>query len=253
MKSQWGNYKPSVEGTEASTTWFKMCSFAPQAKSINYAMSEEPKAFAFAESVWDGTVGGYGGAALNQPDFTGNTYFDNAAVYAGSGTADKKFLNTFFMSGVLGAGTGGVGTDDPAGRAEVLKKTSQDWAPVVWIMNYLDAAAEKLAAGGPTNQAAAKLAFDYVAGAYLGCGQNNPVALPESPKITYSGKTFIDGGPTLYTPAGTTQKRSSNTGQQETFNGNTNIASKAVLVVKSLNEGPTLMGINVIKDSLLTV
>merc|ERR1711871_937824 len=35
--------------------------------------------------------------------------------------------------------------------------------------------------------------------------------------------------------------------------GNTNIASKAVLVVKTLNEGPTLNGINVIKDSLLTV
>merc|ERR1712164_225863 len=61
------------------------------------------------------------------------------------------------------------------------------------------------------------------------------------------------GGPTLYTPAGTTQKRSSNTGQQETFNGNTNIASQAVLVVKTLNEGPTLNGINVIKDTLLTV
>merc|ERR1719399_1891185 len=66
-------------------------------------------------------------------------------------------------------------------------------------------------------------------------------------------ETFTTGGPTLYTPAGTTQKRSSNTGQQETFNGNTNIASKAVLVVKTLNEGPTLNGINVIKDSLLTV
>merc|ERR1719181_1483178 len=65
--------------------------------------------------------------------------------------------------------------------------------------------------------------------------------------------TFTTGGPTLYTPAGTTQKRSSNTGQQETFNGNTNIASQAVLVVKTLNEGPTLNGINVIKDSLLTV
>merc|ERR1712159_824400 len=48
-------------------------------------------------------------------------------------------------------------------------------------------------------------------------------------------------------------KRSSNTGQQETFNGVTNIASQAVLVVKTLNEGPTLNGINVIKDSLLTV
>merc|ERR1711871_164657 len=35
--------------------------------------------------------------------------------------------------------------------------------------------------------------------------------------------------------------------------GNTNIASKAVLAVKTLNEGPTLNGINVIKDSLLTV
>merc|ERR1719274_137158 len=108
----------------------------------------------------------------------------------------------------------------------------------------------RLAAGGTANQAAAKLAFDYVAGAYLGCGQNNPVALPSTPNVTYSGKTFTTGGPTLYTPAGTTQKRSSNTGQQETFNGNTNIASKAVLVVKTLNEGPTL---NVIKDSLLTV
>merc|ERR1711968_429686 len=131
-----------------------------------------------------------------------------------------------------------MGTDDPAGRAEVLKKTSQDWAPVVWIMKYLDEAASKLAAGGAANTAAAKLAFDYVAGAYLGCGQNNPVALPSTPNVTYTGKTFVDGGPTLYTPAGTTQKRSSNTGQQETFNGNTNIASKAVLVIK---------------DSLLTV
>merc|ERR1719181_1340149 len=65
--------------------------------------------------------------------------------------------------------------------------------------------------------------------------------------------TFTTGGPTLYTPAGTTQKRSSNTGQQETFNGNEKIASQAVLVVKTLNEGPTLNGINVIKDSLLTV
>merc|ERR1719274_519556 len=111
----------------------------------------------------------------------------------------------------------------------------------------------RIAAGGTTNQAAAKLAFDYVAGAYLGCGQNNPVALPSTPNVTYSGKTFTTGGPTLYTPAGTTQKRSSNTGQQETFNGNTNIASKAVLVVKTLNEGPTLAGINVIKDSLITV
>merc|ERR1712159_580224 len=48
-------------------------------------------------------------------------------------------------------------------------------------------------------------------------------------------------------------KRSSNTGQQETFNGVSNIASQAILVVKTLNEGPTLNGINVIKDSLLTV
>ena len=71
--------------------------------------------------------------------------------------------------------------------------------------------------------------------------------------MTYAGKTFTTGGPMLYTPAGTTQKRSSNTGQQETFEGNTSIASQAILVVKTLNEGPTLNGINVIKDSLLTV
>merc|ERR1719274_478827 len=251
MVSQWGTYKPSVP--DSKSTWFKMCNFAPQARTISYAMEQSPKAFALAQSVWDGTLGGYGGASLNQPDFTGNTYFDNAAVYAGSGTADKKFLNTFFVSGVLGASTGGVGTDDAAGRAEILKKTSQDWAPVVWIMKYLDEAAAKLAAGGPANQAAAKLAFDYVAGAYLGCGQKNPVPLPPTPNVTYSGGNFTTGGPTLYTPAGTTQKRSSNTGQQETFNGVTNIASKAILVVKTLNDGPTLSGINVIKDSLLTV
>merc|ERR1711871_215830 len=35
--------------------------------------------------------------------------------------------------------------------------------------------------------------------------------------------------------------------------GNTKIAFQAILVVKTLNEGPTLNGINVIKDSLLTV
>merc|ERR1740138_1005524 len=200
-----------------------MCNFAPQAKSISYAMSQDPRTVSFA------------------------------APYSGTGTANKKFLNAFFQASLLGAGAGGVGTNDPAGRAEVLKKTSQDWAPVVWMMKYLDEAASKLAAGGVANQAAARLAFDYVAGAYLGCGQNNPVPLPTSPNVTYAGKTFTTGGPTLYTPAGTTQKRSSNTGQQETFNGNTNIASQAVLVVKTLNEGPTLAGINVIKDSRLTV
>ena len=252
MKSQWGNYLPSTEGN-VEKTWGMMCNFAPQAKSINYAMSQDPKSFSFAASVWDGTVGGFGGKKINEPDFSGNTYFDNAALYAGTGTANKKFLNAFFQAGLLGAGVGGVGTEDPAGRAEVLKKTSKDWAPVVWIMKYLDEAASKLAAGGTANQAAARLAYDYVAGAYLGCGQNNPVPLPTSPNVTYAGKTFTTGGPTLYTPAGTTQKRSSNTGQQETFDGNTNIASQAILVVKTLNEGPTLNGINVIKDSLLTV
>jgi hypothetical protein len=252
MVSQWGNYKPSTEGN-VEKTWGMMCNFAPQAKSISYAMSQDPRTFSFAASVWDGTVGGFGGKAINEPDFSGNTYFDNAALYSGTGTANKKFLNAFFQASLLGAGAGGVGTNDPAGRAEVLKKTSQDWAPVVWMMKYLDEAASKLAAGGVANQAAARLAFDYVAGAYLGCGQNNPVPLPTSPNVTYAGKTFTTGGPTLYTPAGTTQKRSSNTGQQETFNGNTNIASQAVLVVKTLNEGPTLAGINVIKDSLLTV
>ena len=252
MKSQWGNYLPSTEGN-VEKTWGMMCNFAPQAKSINYAMSQDPKTFSFAASVWDGTVGGFGGKAINEPDFSGNTYFDNAALYAGTGTANKKFLNAFFQAGLLGAGVGGVGTEDPAGRAEVLKKTSKDWAPVVWIMKYLDEAASKLAAGGTANQAAARLAYDYVAGAYLGCGQNNPVPLPTSPNVTYAGKTFTTGGPTLYTPAGTTQKRSSNTGQQETFEGNTSIASQAILVVKTLNEGPTLNGINVIKDSLLTV
>merc|ERR1719407_139340 len=225
MKSQWGNYLPSTEGN-VENTWGLMCNFAPQAKSINYAMSQDPKSFSFAASVWDGTLGGYGGATLNQPDFTGNTYFDNAAIYSGTGTSNKKFLNAFFQAGLLGAGVGGVGTEDPAGRAEVLKKTSQDWAPVVWIMKYLDEAASKLAAGGVANQAAARLAYDYVAGAYLGCGQNNPVPLPTSPNVTYAGKTF---------------------------KGNTNIASQAILVVKTLNEGPTLNGINVIKDSLLTV
>merc|ERR1740127_443785 len=190
MVSQWGNYKPSTEGN-VEKTWGMMCNFAPQAKSISYAMSQDPRTFSFAASVWDGTVGGFGGKAINEPDFSGNTYLDNAA--------------------------------------------------------------SKLAAGGIVNTAAARLAFDYVAAAYLGCGQNNPVPLPTSPNVTYAGKTFTTGGPTLYTPAGTTQKRSSNTGQQETFNGNTNIASQAVLVVKTLNEGPTLAGINVIKDSLLTV
>jgi len=252
MVSQWGNYKPSTEGN-VEKTWGMMCNFAPQAKSISYAMSQTPRTFSFAASVWDGTVGGFGGKAINEPDFSGNTYFDNAAIYSGTGTQNKKFLNAFFQAGLLGAGVGGVGTEDPAGRAEVLKKTSQDWAPVVWMMKYLDEAATKLAAGGIANQAAARLAYDYVAAAYLGCGQNNPVPLPTSPNVTYAGKTFTTGGPTLYTPAGTTQKRSSNTGQQETFNGNTNIASQAVLVVKTLNEGPTLNGINVIKDSLLTV
>merc|ERR1719253_326521 len=228
MVSQWGNYKPSTEGN-VEKTWGMMCNFAPQAKSISYAMSQTPRTFSFAASVWDGTVGGFGGKAINEPDFSGNTYFDNAAIYSGTGTQNKKFLNAFFQAGLLGAGVGGVGTEDPAGRAEVLKKTSQDWAPVVWMMKYLDEAATKLAAGGIANQAAARLAYDYVAAAYLGCGLNNPVPLPTSPNVTYAGKTFTTGGPTLYTPAGTTQKRSSNTGQQETFNGNTNIASQAIL------------------------
>ena len=60
MKSQWGNYLPSTEGN-VEKTWSMMCNFAPQAKSINYAMSQDPKTFSFAASVWDGTVGGFGG------------------------------------------------------------------------------------------------------------------------------------------------------------------------------------------------
>merc|ERR1719181_2465066 len=92
-----------------------MCNFAPQAKSISYAMSQTPRTFSFAASVWDGTVGGFGGKAINEPDFSGNTYFDNAAIYSGTGTQNKKFLNAFFQAGLLGAGVGGVGTEDPAG------------------------------------------------------------------------------------------------------------------------------------------
>merc|ERR1712224_532725 len=176
-----------------------MCNLAPQARSINYAMSQDPRSFALAESVWDGVVGAYGGKALNEPAFAGNTYFDNAALYAGGGTADTKFLNTYFQTGLIGAGPGGCGTNNSKGRAEILKKTSQDWVPVTWIMKYLDEAASKIAAGGTANVALAKTAYDYVAGAYFGCGENNPVALPTTPNITRREDPPA-GGPHLLDP-----------------------------------------------------
>jgi len=250
--TQWGNYEPSTKDSKG-VGWARMCSLAPQARSINYAMSQDPRSFALAESVWDGVVGAYGGKALNEPAFAGNTYFDNAALYAGGGTADTKFLNTYFQTGLIGAGPGGCGTNNSKGRAEILKKTSQDWVPVTWIMKYLDEAASKIAAGGTANVALAKTAYDYVAGAYFGCGENNPVALPTTPNITYGGKTHQLEGPTYWTPASTAQKRSSNYDQQETVGNTTNLATKVVNVMKELNVGPTASGISVIKDAILTV
>jgi len=250
--TQWGNYEPSTKDA-SGVGWAQMCNLAPQARSINYAMSQDPRSFALAESVWDGVVGAYGGKALNEPAFAGNTYFDNAALYAGGGTADTKFLNTYFQTGLIGAGPGGCGTNNSKGRAEILKKTSQDWVPVTWIMKYLDEAASKIAAGGSANIALANTAYDYVAAAYFGCGENNPVALPTTPNITYGGKTHQLEGPTYWTPASTAQKRSSNYDQQETVGNTTNLATKVVNVMKELNAGPTAAGISVIKDAILTV
>merc|ERR1712118_445692 len=82
--TQWGNYEPSTKDSKG-VGWAQMCTLAPQARSINYAMSQDPRSFALAESVWDGLVGAYGG------------------------TADTKFLNTYFQTGLIGAGPGGCG------------------------------------------------------------------------------------------------------------------------------------------------
>merc|ERR1719207_189221 len=201
--TQWGNYEPSTKDSKG-VGWAQMCNLAPQARSINYAMSQDPRSFALAESVWDGLAGA-------------------------------------------------CGTNNSKGRAEILKKTSQDWVPVTWIMKYLDEAASKIAAGGTANVALANTAYDYVAAAYFGCGENNPVALPTTPNITYGGKTHQLEGPTYWTPASTAQKRSSNYDQQETVGNTTNLATKVVNVMKELNVGPTASGISVIKDAILTV
>ena len=53
-------------------------------------------------------------------------YLDNFALYTGGGTADAKFLNKYFQSSLIGAGPCGCGTNKYKGRAEFLKKTSQD-------------------------------------------------------------------------------------------------------------------------------
>merc|ERR1719321_1441157 len=132
-------YEPS----DPNGPWTSLCAVAAQARAMDSDAVNNLKdeaGFQKAKAIWDSN-------AFNKPDFSGTTYFDKTMAFN-----DNKmfFLDEFFQSGILGAKAGGAGTDDFAARAQIVKKTTQDWVPVTWIMNRLDVLMEELTpARGP--------------------------------------------------------------------------------------------------------
>ena len=120
-------YEPS----DPNGPWTSLCAVAAQARAMDSDAVNNLKdeaGFQKAKAIWDSN-------AFNKPDFSGTTYFDKTMAFNDN---KMNFLDEFFQSGILGAKAGGAGTDDFAARAQIVKKTTQDWVPVTWIMNRLD-------------------------------------------------------------------------------------------------------------------
>merc|ERR1712205_285122 len=87
-----------------------------------------------------------------------------------------------FRSGIQ---TGGSGTKAPSGSSSnaanqlILEKTSAYWVAVTHVQYNLDMAEINLAAN---RTAEAKANLDSAAAAYFGCGDTNPVPLPNPPQ-----------------------------------------------------------------------
>jgi len=249
MTSEWGDYTPST----ANGTWTSKCNIAAQARAIAYAADLRPTPnYPMAEGIWKGTwpaQPNYGAPTLNEPDFTGNEYFDDNAIWwspTTGGDPDKKFLSTVFLNAISPTG---LGTVDKDGRGHVLKTTSQDWLSVTYIMKSLADATTGISAGGDAGQTAAQTAYDHIAATFLGCGNKNPVALPTFPNVTW-GTTYATKGPTYYTVAGTMQEMSVSYGQQ---NATSKASTAAEGVVAELLKGPSAAGVTSITDAVLTV
>merc|ERR1719324_1317714 len=199
---------------------------------------EDEAGFQKAKAIWDSN-------AFNKPDFSGTTYFDKTMAFNDN---KMNFLDEFFQSGILGAKAGGAGTDDFAARAQIVKKTTQDWVPVTWIMNRLDVLMAELTPTrgpppgtptgpppgtptGPPGTATARVAmphhsatpaqqalFDDIAALWFGCGETNPAPLDKGVKDGWKGlyrpgtedKRYQAFGPEKWSPSGRATARADN-------------------------------------------
>ena len=230
-------YEPS----DPNGPWTSLCAVAAQARAMDSDAVDKlanEAGFQKAKAIWDSN-------SFNKPDFSGTTYFDKTKAFN-----DNKvnFLDEFFQSGILGAKPGGAGTDDFDARAQIVKKTTQDWVPVTWIMNRLDVLEAELrpARGAPTGPPsgtptgpppgtptdppgtamahasdatpAQKALFDDIAALWFGCGETNPAPLDKGVKDGWGGlfrpntedKRYKAYGPEKWSPSGRATARADN-------------------------------------------
>ena len=253
MTSEWGDYTPRTK----KGPWTSMCNIAAQARSIAYAVDLRPTPqFAMASGIWKGdwpAMPKYGGSALNEPDFSGNEYWEAnakwwslAMISTDAATRDTSFLSTYFNSAISPTE---LGTDNIDGRGNVLKTISQDYLAVTWIMKKLDDVTTGLSEGGASGAAKALGGYDNVAAAFLGCGNNSPTPLPSYPNVTW-GNSYATKGPTFYSVAATMQQMSASYGGQ---NATTGASTAAEAVVQRLQATPSAEGVASIKDAIYTV
>jgi hypothetical protein len=217
----------------------------------------------------------------------GTQYFDNAAkwyveglpkdaagkstggiapaTYTGTG---KDYLDNYFRTGIQAtpSATALSGSADGEANSQILMKTSAYWVAVTHVMYNLDMAEKNLAAN---NTAAAAANFDSAAAAYYGCGDTNPVPLPnyKGTPITYSataGTPDTGFNATTMSIYGVANKRADNYGTLglvSTTSATCTVASATCKSVAKLNTevaaalsaGPTTTNIQAIKDSVLTI
>merc|ERR1711981_512172 len=195
------------------------------------------------------------------------------ASYTGNG---KDFLDSYFRSGLQpsGPGTAAVsGSSSNAANAQILKKSSAYWVATTHVQYNLDMADINLAAN---KTADAKANLDSAAAAYFGCGDTNPVPLPQykGTQITYpttlaTGDTDIGSNATTMSIYGVANKRAQNYNTAKAVPGTASATSpctsgtppctKAVAelnieVGKAFNAAtPTAATVQTIRDSVNTI
>jgi len=297
-------YTPS----NANGNWTVLCQIPAQAKAVSYGASLTPSGSTTAQAdsswltgLWTGSLPAqdappglrtlypgktqYSTDLLNIPLFmSGSTYFDAAAswykdglptdsagkstggvapaAYVGNG---KDFLDRYFRSGLQ---TSGPGTEAPSGsssnsaNAQILKKSSAYWVATTHVQYNLDI---NIAAN---RTADARANLDSAAAAYFGCGDTNPVPLPQYKgiQITYpttASSTDIGSNATTMSIYGVANKRAANYNTAKAVPGTASatspgtaktVAELNIEVGKAFNAAtPTAATVKAIRDAINTI